>query len=346
MKKHYLLTTALSIILFTSTTTNAQKTYSDNNDLLQDTHLKVSQVQFNIPEFNFDANTVIVNVNDDVFPVVDAGEGPIVLLIHGWPDSKEMWRYQIPFLIKSGYRVIAPDLRGFGDAPKTEDVEAYGLGSLMGDVITILDNMDIDNVNLVTHDWGAALGWTMARYAPERVNSFIPISIGAPGNPGFDLMEQRRKNWYLFMFAQTGMPEYELSTNDWSLFRDITFHPDEDNIIETLSNPDDLTAAMNVYRANYPHLLAGAPGQTYVPGNSFDIEYPLVSAPTLGLLGKYDFAMLEPQMTNSIDYVVEGNFEYKYFTDVGHWMMLEKPHRLNRIIKKFLDCNAKSNCSK
>ena len=346
MKKHYLLTTALSIILSVPFTASAQKTRFNDSQLSLNTESNRAQTprKFNLPEFDFDANTVMIDVDGDTFPVVDAGEGPVVLLIHGWPDSKEMWRYQIPFLIESGYRVIAPDLRGFGDAPKTEDVAAYGLGSLMGDVITILDNMGIDDVNLVTHDWGAALGWTMARYAPERVNSFIPISIGAPGNPGFDLMEQRRKNWYLFMFAQTGLPEYELSTNDWSLFRAITFHPDEENIIENLSDPDDLTAAMNVYRANYSQLLAGAPGQTYVPGSDFDVEYPLVNAPTLGLLGKNDFAMLETQMTNSIDYVVEGNFEYKYFTDVGHWMMLEKPHRLNRIIGDFLDCNAKSNC--
>lgn len=331
MKKAKLLTVILLIATAISYQAHANAILSDNNELLSG--------------FDFDANTTLVDVDGDQFPVVDAGEGPVVLLLHGWPDSKEMWRYQIPFLIKSGYRVIAPDLRGFGDAPKTEDIDAYGLASLMNDVVTILDNLEISEVNLVTHDWGAAIGWTMARYTPERVNSFITISIGAPGNPGFDLMKQRRQNWYLFMFAQTGMPEYELSANDWALFRDLVFHPDEKRIIENLSDSDALTAAMNPYRANYSHLLAGAPGQVYVPGDDFDIEYPLVYAPTLGILGKNDFAMLKPQMEMSVDYVVEGNFEYMYFTDVGHWMMLEKPRRLNRIIGNFLECNVNSNCN-
>jgi len=301
---------------------------------------------YNLPvsDFDFDQHTVMVNVGTDQFPVVDVGEGPVVLLLHGWPDSKEMWRYQIPFLVNAGYRVIATDLRGFGDAPKTDDVAAYGIASLMGDVLTILDNLDIDSVNLVTHDWGAAIGWTMARYVQDRVDSFITISIGAPGNPGFDLMEQRRQNWYLYFFAQEGMGPYELSTDNWALFRELLFHPDEDNIIASIGSSERLAYMMKVYQANYSFLLAGCPGQVYEPGNEFDIEYPLVTAPTLGILGKYDFAMLERQMIYSKDYVVDGNFEYKYLKDVGHWMMLEKPHRLNRMIVSFLDCHAKSDC--
>ncbi|GAA4115137.1 epoxide hydrolase EphA [Aquimarina addita] len=306
---------------------------------------KRDQPSLPLSHFDFETNTIMVSVGNDQFPVVDAGEGPVALLIHGWPDSKEMWRYQIPFLVNAGYRVIAPDLRGFGGAPKTQDIAAYGLGALMSDIITILDNMGIDNVNLVTHDWGAAIGWTMARYRPEYVNSFVTISIGATGNPGFDLMEQRRMNWYLYMFAQEGMGAYELSKNDWYLFRSIVFHPDEDTIIDNLSEPDALTTSMKPYQANFAEtLLAACPGQTYNPGN-VDIEYPLVTAPTLGLLGKYDFAMLQPQMIYSKDYVVAGNFKYKYFDDVGHWMMLEKPKRINTIIKNFLDCHALSDCN-
>lgn len=322
---------------------------SDNTISSDDMDLELTEKRnrphLPLSHFDFDANTVMVSVGSDQFPVVDVGEGPVALLIHGWPDSKEMWRYQIPFLVNAGYRVVAPDLRGFGDAPKTEDTAAYGLGSLMGDVITILDNMGIDNVNLVTHDWGAALGWTMARYRPEYVNSFITISIGAVGNPGFDIMEQRRMNWYLFMFAQEGMGAYELSKNDWSQFRSIAFHPDEDNIIDQLSEPGALESSMKPYQANYGRLLAACPGQIYEPDTTPDIEYPLVTVPTLGLLGKYDFAMLKPQMIYSKDYVADGKFTYKYYDDVGHWMMLEKPRRINKIIRNFLDCHAMSDCN-
>ena len=295
-------------------------------------------------DFDFEANTITMNVNGDQFPVVDTGEGPVVLLLHGWPDSKEMWRYQIPFLVNAGYRVIAPDLRGFGDAPKTENIAAYGLASLMGDVITILDNLEIDKVNLIAHDWGAALGWTMARFAQDRVNSFISIAIGAPGNPGYDTLEQRRHAWYFYLFAQPqeGLAEYELSNNDWALFRDLVFHPDEDNVINSLSEPDALSSSMRIYKANLQHLLAGCSSEPFE--DPFEVEFPLVKAPTLGLLGEFDFAALEPMMSYSIDHVVAGNFEYKYLNDLGHWMMLENPKKINKLIKNFLDCNVLSNC--
>ena len=318
---------------------------SSSNGMVSNESLN-SRFEGALPESSFDfaSNTIMVDVNGEQFPVVDIGEGPVAVLLHGWPDSKEMWRYQIPFLANAGYRVVVPDLRGFGDAPKTENQAAYALTALMGDVLTILDNMGItEKVNLVTHDWGAAIGWTMARFVQDRVNSFITISIGAPGNPGFDLMEQRRQNWYLYFFAQQeGVAEYEMTKDDWTLFRAVVFHPDEDNIIQNLSQPGALSASFRPYRENYQSLLAGCPGQVYEPGDPFDVEFPVVNAPTLGILGANDFAMLEPQMKLSRDQVVDGNFKYIYYDDVGHWMMLEKPRRVNNVIKRFLDCHAKS----
>lgn len=351
-KKHLLISTILLIVFMTACESDSgDDSFSDGQEMLDEDmpsgvdSEEIPKFDIGTSDFDFESNTKLINVGSDQFSVVDVGEGPVVLLLHGWPDSKEMWRFQIPFLVNEGYRVVATDLRGYGDAPKTEDVAAYGLASLMGDVTTILDNMEIEKVNLVTHDWGAALGWTMARYLQDRVNSFVTISIGAPGNPGFDIMEQRRQNWYLFMFAQEKMGAYELAKDDWALFREMVFHPDEDNIIANLTASDGLSTMMKIYQANYESLLAGCSGGTYTPGSQFDIEYPLVSAPTLGILGKYDFAMLQPQMINSKDYVVDGNFEYKYLEDVGHWLMLEKPDLVNNMIKDFLDCNVMMDCN-
>lgn len=351
-KKCSLISTMLLLVFMASCERDSETNSFSEGDEMSDGEMSSDTDSEEIPkydigtsDFDFESNTKLVSVGNDQFSVVDIGEGPVVLLLHGWPDSKEMWRFQIPFLVNEGYRVVATDLRGYGEAPKTEDVAAYGLASLMGDVTTILDNMEIEKVNLVTHDWGAALGWTMARYLQDRVNSFVTISIGAPGNPGFDTMEQRRQNWYLFMFAQEGMGAYELSTNDWALFREMVFHPDEDNIIADLTATNGLSTMMKIYQANYESLLAGCSSETYTPGSQFDVEYPLVNAPTLGILGKYDFAMLQPQMIYSEDYVVDGNFEYEYLEDVGHWMMLEKPDLINNMIKEFLDCHVMFDCN-
>lgn len=326
--------------------TNDASLLEDNSSFEDDFEGYMAKRGGHLPpsNFDFDTNTKMVDVGGDQFPVVDVGEGPVVLLLHGWPDSKEMWRYQIPFLVKAGYRVIAPDMRGFGDAPRTQDVAAYGLGALANDYITILNNLNIGNVHLVTHDWGAAIGWTIARYYQDYVNSFITISIGAVGNSGFNSMEQRRKNWYLFMFAQEGKAAYELAANDWSLFRSIAFHPDEDDLISNFSgDPTLFETIFKPYQANYTSLLDGC-SQPYQGTEPPVIQFPMVTVPTLGLLGKYDFAMLEPQMRFSEDYVTPGNFQYKYYGDVGHWMMLEKPKRINNVIKRFLDCHAMSKC--
>jgi len=340
MIKKSLIGTMLTVVLFFSCQEDSDSiTLGDETPIEDDISsidCSASQITSKVSDFDFEANTTLVNVNGEDFPVVDVGEGPVVLLVHGWPDSKEVWRFQIPSLVDAGYRVIAPDLRGFGDAPKTEDYTAYGIASLMTDLIFILNSMEIEEVNLIGHDWGSAISWTMARFVPDRVKTFMPISVGAPGNPAFDLVEQREKNWYFYLFAQDGLSEYELSKDDWTLFRDVTSHPDEENIIEKLSADDALSFSMKVYQANYQSLLSGCSGE-FDPSSLSSIEYPLVSAPTLGVLGTCDFAMLETQMESSEDYVVGGNFDYIYYEGVGHWPMLEQPDAIDSIIITFLN---------
>src|SRR5262245_16881328 len=122
-----------------------------------------------------------VNVNGLTFPVLDYGEGSPVLLLHGFPDDRFLWRNQVMPLANAGLRVIAPDLRGFGDAPRPSDPAEYGLDIAAKDVIGILDAMRIDQVQLVAQDWGAALGWRIAALYPDRVSSCAALSVGAPG---------------------------------------------------------------------------------------------------------------------------------------------------------------------
>ena len=111
-----------------------------------------------------------VTVSGQSFPVVDHGKGPAVLLLHGFPDDRHLWRYQIGPLASAGFRVIAPDLRGFGDAPRPADPKEYGIPLVIGDVLGILDALGIQRVQLVAHDWGAAVGWRLAAVNPDRVS--------------------------------------------------------------------------------------------------------------------------------------------------------------------------------
>src|SRR4051812_27839203 len=96
-------------------------------------------------------------------------DGPPVVLLHGWPDRASLWDAQIAALSEAGYRVLAPDLRGFGDSDKPADVASYNILLLAGDVLGMLDHFGIATARIVGHDWGSALAWTIAGFAGDRV---------------------------------------------------------------------------------------------------------------------------------------------------------------------------------
>jgi pimeloyl-ACP methyl ester carboxylesterase len=192
--------------------------------------------------------TKAVPSNGLTFPVADAGTGPVVLLLHGFPDDRHMWRYQVPALVDAGYRVVAPDLRGFGEAPRPQDPKEYGIPIAVKDVIGILDALKIPQVQLVAHDWGAAVGWRLAAEYPDRVTRYVAMSVGAPGFR--TSIQQREKSWYTLFFRQAGVAEQQLMANNWELFREWSRSPvDIDRWIVNLSRPGALTAALNWYRA-------------------------------------------------------------------------------------------------
>src|SRR5690606_21583445 len=139
-----------------------------------------------------------------------------VLLLHGWPDTRHLWRGVVPALHAAGYRTIAPDLRGFGDSDKPEPVEAYGLLQLAGDALAVLDHVGAEQAHVVGHDWGAALAWALAAFAPERVASLAALSVGHPvafREAGFP---QREKSWYMLLFQFEGVAEQWLAADDFA----------------------------------------------------------------------------------------------------------------------------------
>jgi pimeloyl-ACP methyl ester carboxylesterase len=256
------------------------------------------------------------------FPVVDYGRGPAVLLLHGFPDDRLLWRYQVGPLAKAGFRVIAPDLRGFGDAPRPQDPKDYGLSIVSEDVLGILDALEIRQVQLVAHDWGAAVGWRLAAEHPDRVTRYAALSVGAFGGP--TPIEQREKSWYMAFFRQTGTAEAQLMENNWQLFREWTRNVKEtDRWIANLSRPGALTAALNWYRANNPPptAAAGAP--------------PQVTVPVLGIWSDGDAYLTEVRMKTSGERI-KGPFKYERISNASHWLMLDQPEALNKLLLSFL----------
>jgi pimeloyl-ACP methyl ester carboxylesterase len=270
---------------------------------------------------DLEAVTKLVRVGGLSFPVVDAGSGPAVLLLHGFPDDRHLWRHQIPALKDAGFRVLAPDLRGFGEAPRPIDPQEYGIPVAMRDVLGILDGLGVARVQLVAHDWGAALGWRLAAEHPDRVERYVAISVGAPG--GRLSIEQREKSWYMAFFRQTGVAEEQLQQHNWQLFREWARNPvDIDRYIANLSRPGALTAALNWYRA------AGAPPATAQP-------LPPVVCPVLGIWSDQDAYLTETPMRTSGERI-RGSFQYEKIAGASHWLMLDKPAELNRLLLAFL----------
>ena len=145
--------------------------------------------------------------------------GKPVLLLHGFPDSSSLWRNQIPALAAAGYRVIAPDLRGFGESDKPANVDAYAIPTLLGDALGIYESLGLSRAHVVCHDWGAALGWGLAMFTPDKVERLVALSVGHFGSFFETNLEQREKSWYMLYFQYEGIAENALTANDWKLFR-------------------------------------------------------------------------------------------------------------------------------
>jgi len=253
------------------------------------------------------------------------GEGPPVVLLHGFPDTGRLWRQQVAALVDAGFSTVVPDLRGYGASDQPDDVEAYSLPYLAGDVVAVLDAQGIDRAHIVGHDWGAALAWVMGSLLPDRVDHLVALSVGHPlafASAGY---AQREKSWYMLLFQFEGVAEQWLSGDDWANFREWAAHPDADAVIAEMEVRKSLTPALNWYRANVPpRTLIDAP-----------LELPAVQAPTMGVWSSGDMALTEQQMLGSTAHV-SGPWRYERIDGPGHWMQLEAPGAVNGLLVDFL----------
>ena len=252
------------------------------------------------------------------------GEGPPVVLLHGFPDSGRLWRHQVPALADAGFQVIVPDLRGYGRSDKPEAVEAYSLMHLAGDVMAILAELGIPKAHVVGHDWGAALAWALASLVPGQVDHLVTLSVGHPATFR-RTPRQREKSWYMLLFQFPGIAEEWLSADGWARTRQWSGHPDAEAVLAELQASGSLTPGLNWYRANVP------PRSWVDPPPAL----PPILAPTMGIWSSGDFALTEEQMTGSARYV-EGPWRYERLEGPGHWVQLEAPGEINRLLLDFL----------
>jgi len=253
---------------------------------------------------------------------VTAGEGPPVLLLHGFPDTHAIWRHQIAALAAAGMRVIAPDLRGYGQTDMPAEVGAYAIAFLADDVLRLMDALGIERAALVGHDWGSLIGWQLAMHAPHRIIRYAALSVGHPKAVARAGLAQRLRFSYVLLFKTPVVAEAILKANDWAVLRRMIDDREQQEIWRVPLEPRGrLTAALNYYRAN---LTASGPGR-----------WKKVEVPVMGVWSDRDPALGEKQMADSGEQCLAG-FRFERLSGADHWMQLSATARLNALLLDFL----------
>jgi len=252
------------------------------------------------------------------------GDGPTVLLLHGWPDTSALWDEVAPLLVNAGYRVAVPDLRGCGESDKPDDVDLYRMHHLVGDVGAIIDALDVEKVNLVGHDWGANLAWATAAFRPDLVERLAALSVGHPTAFCSSGLDQQLKSWYMLLFHFDGLGEAFLRQKDYAGMRRWVRHPRGEEIIKELERDGQMRTHLMWYRANARPDMFLSPAPVLPP----------IQSPTLGIWSSGDGALTERQMTESAPYC-DGGFRYLRLESYGHWIPLEAPGELSAALIEF-----------
>lgn len=265
---------------------------------------------------------------------VEAGAGPLVVLLHGFPEFWYGWRAQIPALAAAGFRVVAPDMRGYNLSSRPGGVAAYDMHHLTADVRELIHERGAERARLVGHDWGAAVAWATASAHPDLVERLAILNVPHPRRllQGLRTGRQLRKSWYLFFFQLPWLPERLVGLNRWQGFRDLFAHDarpgtftavDIERYVEAWSRPGAATAMINYYRAAFGQSLRRATGGVR----------PVV-APTLVIWGEHDrhlgaeLAEPEPRDVPNLDRVERLN--------ASHWVQHDEPETVNRLLIEFL----------
>lgn len=268
-------------------------------------------------------DSLFLIVNGVRMHVRSAGQGPAVVLLHGFPDNHIVWRKQIAPLVQAGFRVLTPDLRGCGDSEAPRAVDAYRLKYICADVLAMLDQLGIEQARLVGHDWGAAVGWMLCMQSPERIAQYVALSVGHPAAVARAGILQQLRFSYMLWFLVPGLAERSVSAGDFYLLH--RFTKDRTQVrywIKSLREPGRLTAALNYYRANV--VRAAAVGVKRTP----------VKVPVMGIWSSGDVALGETQMRDSAAYVAQG-FRFERIDGADHWLQVTAPERVNALLLDF-----------
>jgi pimeloyl-ACP methyl ester carboxylesterase len=258
-------------------------------------------------------------------------DGPLVILLHGFPEFWYSWHKQIAPLATAGFRVIVPDQRGYNLSSKPRDAANYALSHLVFDVLAIADQVNAPKFFLAGHDWGAAVAWGTAILHPQRVAKLAILNVPHPSVMLRYLktnLRQVRRSWYMFLLQLPWLPELVFSAFDFRFGKNAllnssrpnTFSADDLALYRSAwSQPGALTAMMNWYRAAARH-------PTKFPDST-------VHVPTRILWGERDAFLLAEMAHASLRYC--DSADLYTFADATHWLQHEEPARVSHLLIDF-----------
>ncbi|MFV8308339.1 alpha/beta fold hydrolase [Mycobacteroides chelonae] len=250
------------------------------------------------------------------FDVIDEGplDGPVIVALHGFPERADSWSGVIPILTAAGFRVLAPDQRGYSPGARPKGVRNYTLDKLAGDILALADQAEVPKFHVLGHDWGAAVAWQLAGQHADRV---ITASILSVPHPRAFLAALPRgqilKSWYMLFFQIPWLPERQTTGNGLlvrKLARDMRLS--DAKVKETLElarEPGAATATINWYRA-MRYAKPSGPGQVQIP--------------TLYVWSTDDAALGRRAAENTAKYV-DGPYRFEVLDGVSHWIAAERP---------------------
>jgi pimeloyl-ACP methyl ester carboxylesterase len=258
-------------------------------------------------------------------------DGPVLLLLHGFPEFWYGWRKQIPALETAGFRVIVPDGRGYNISDKPKGAASYRLRHLVSDVVAIIEQLGRPKVYLVGHDWGAIVAWAVAAAHKEKVARLAILNVPHPGVMFRFLLThpyQLRRSWYMFFFQVPRVPEFFFSAWNFrsgtqSLVRTSrpgTFSPEDLSVYRSAwAQPGAVTAMIHWYRALFRYPASFRVGR--------------IEVPTRILWGKKDAFLLPGLAKASLRKCDRA--EVLWFDRATHWLHLEEPDAVNSALIEF-----------
>jgi len=270
--------------------------------------------------------------------VTEAGTGYPVLLLHGFPELAYSWRHQLPALAAAGFHAVAPDLRGYGESDKPTDIGAYGLLTLVDDVIGLIDTLGYEKVAMVAHDWGAIIAWTAALTHPDRIERLVSLNVPYRGwcsaFPTTDYIKEHlgERFGYVLMLQEPGVAErwfasdpagklsgfYRMAAADPDFLTDEEFQVFLDAFTAgTLTGPANYYRNIDANHAATAHL-ANAP----------------VTMPTMMVVPDSD-PVLPARLSEGMDRWVP-DLRVEMVEECGHWTQQERPGAVSALLVDFL----------